>query len=62
MRLLEQIWPSERALFFKNFEKMQAISLYWFVAQQQTGTLRLEKIGLFDVKFSADFNELSLFL
>ena len=41
---------------------MQAISLYWFVAQQQTSTLRLEKIGLFDVKFSADFNELGLFL
>ena len=41
---------------------MQAISLYLFAAQQQTSTLRRQKIGLFDVKYSADFNELSLFL
>ena len=37
-------------MFFKNFEKMQVISLYWFAAQQKTSTLRRQKIGLFDVK------------
>ena len=36
---------------------MQAISLYWFAAQQQTSTLRRQKISLFDVEFSADFND-----
>ena len=41
---------------------MQAISLHWFAAQQQTDTPRRQKIGLFHTKFSADFNELSLFL
>ena len=41
---------------------MQAISLHWFAAQQQTDTPRRQKIGLFDTKFSADFNELSLLL
>ena len=42
---------------------MQAISLYWFAGQQQTSTLRRQKkISLFDVEFSADFNEISLFL
>ena len=40
---------------------MQAILLYWFAAQQQTGTLRRQKIGLLYVKFNAEFNELSLF-
>ena len=40
---------------------MQAISLCWFAAQQQTNTLRRPKIGLFYVKFNAEFNELSLF-
>ena len=33
---------------------MQGILLYWFAAQQ--------KIGLFNAKFSADFNELLSFL
>ena len=47
---------------FKTFEKMQAILLYWFAAQQQTSTLRRQKISLFDAKFSADFNELKSFL
>ena len=40
---------------------MQAILLYWLVAQQQTSTLRQQKIGLFDAKFSADFNDFSIF-
>ena len=40
---------------------MQAISLYWLVAQQQTSTLRQQKIGLFNAKFSADFNDFSFF-
>ena len=48
--------PLERALSFKIFEKMQAISLYWFAAQQQTSTLRRQKIGLFYAKFNAEFN------
>ena len=54
-------WPLERALSFKIFEKMQAILLYWFAAQQQTSTLRRQKIGFFYMKFSAAFNRLSLF-
>ena len=37
-------------MFFKIFEKMLEISLYWFAAQQ-----------FFYVEFSAKFNELSLF-
>ena len=48
--------PLERALSFKIFEKMQAISLYWFAVQQQTSTLRRQKIGLFYAKFNAEFN------
>ena len=40
---------------------MQAVSLYWFAAQQQTSTLRRQKIDFFDVKFNANFNELSIF-
>ena len=52
----------EHALFFKMFEKTQAIFLYWFAAQQQIGTLRRQKFGLFYVEFSAEVNELSLFL
>ena len=45
----------------QNFEKIQAILLYWFAAQQQTSTLRRQKIGLLYVKFHAEFNELSFF-
>ena len=41
---------------------MQAISLYWFAAQQQTSTLKPQKFGFFYAKFSAEFNEISLFL
>ena len=40
---------------------MQAISLYWFPAQQQTGTLRGQTIALFYVKLSTEFDELSFF-
>ena len=47
------------ALFFKIFERTQAISLYWF-AVQQTSTFRRQTFGLFFLKFSAEFNELSL--
>ena len=36
--------------------------LYWFAAQQQISTIKKKKIGLFDVKFSEDFNELLSFL
>ena len=39
---------------------MQAISLYWFAAQQ-TSRLWRQKIDLFHLKFNAEFNELSLF-
>ena len=41
---------------------MQGILLYWFGTQEQTSTLRRQKIGLFDAKFSAGFNELLSFL
>ena len=40
---------------------MQAISLYWFATQQQTSTLTPQKFGFFYAKFSAEFNEISLF-
>ena len=46
---------------FKIFEKMRAILLYWFAAQQQTSTLTWQKFGFFYAKFSAEFNEISLF-
>ena len=49
-------------MFFKNFNKIQAVLLYSVFAQQQTSTLRWQKIAFFDEKFSADFNEFSLFL
>ena len=48
------------ALWFKIFEKMKVISLYWFAAQQQTRTIRRQKIGLFYLKFNAEFNEATL--
>ena len=41
---------------------MQVISLYWFVAQQQTSALTRQKFGFFYAKFSAKFNEISIFL
>ena len=47
-------------IVFKNFEKIQAVSLYWF-APQQTSTVKTAKNGLFYVKFNVEFNELSLF-
>ena len=41
---------------------MQAISLYWFAAQQQTSTLGWQKIGFFNMKFSTEFDDkLSIF-
>ena len=40
---------------------MQTISLYWFAAQQQTSTLARQKSRFFYAKFSAEFNEISLF-
>ena len=40
---------------------MQAISLYWFAAQQQTSTFIWQNFSLFYAKFSAKFNEISLF-
>ena len=38
---------------------MRAFSLYWFAAQE-TNTFRRQKFGMFYLKFSAKFNELSL--
>ena len=40
----------EPALFKNFFEKTQEISLYWFAAQQQISTLRLQKFDWFYVK------------
>ena len=45
---------------FSKFGKKQAVSLYWFVAQQQTSTCSQQNNGLFDAKFSVDFNEIRL--
>ena len=41
---------------------MQGILLYWSAIQEQTSTLRQQKIALFDAKFSAGFDELLSFL
>ena len=41
---------------------MQAVSLCWFAAQQQTSTRTRQKGGFFYAKFSAEINEISLFL
>ena len=35
--------------------------MFWFAAQQQTSALRWQKFDLFDMKFTAGFNEFSLF-
>ena len=43
----------------KLFKNMQAILLYWFAAPQQTSLFRRQEIGLFYVKCSAKFDELS---
>ena len=45
---------------FKIFEKIKVNLLYWFAAQQQTSTFKRQKFGLFYLKFSAEFNELTL--
>ena len=50
-----QYQPLERVLSFKNFEKMQTISLYWLPAQQQTSALRRQNFGFFYVRFNAEF-------
>ena len=52
--------PRARTVF-QCFEKMHAISLHWFIVQQQTSTFRRQNFGFFYVKFSAEFNELNLF-
>ena len=46
-------------MFFRIFEKMQVISLYWFAAQQQTITFRRQNTWHFCLQFRADFNERS---
>ena len=40
---------------------MEAISLDWFAAQQQTSTITRQKFGFFYAKFTEVFNEISLF-
>ena len=40
---------------------MQAISLYWFAALRKTSSFRQQKIWLFYLQFSAEFNDLSLY-
>ena len=49
-------------MFFKNVDKIHAVSLYSVFAQQQTNTLKWKKIVFYDEKFSAEFNEFSFFL
>ena len=46
-----------RVRTFNIFEKAEAISLYWFAAQQQTSTSRPEKFDLSYAKNSPRFNE-----
>ena len=38
---------------------MKAISLYWFVVQQQIITFSCQKFGLFNQKFSTNINKLN---
>ena len=40
----------ECTLLLNFFEKIQAILLYWFAAQQQTSKHRQKKIDWYDVK------------
>ena len=40
---------------------MQAITLYWFAAQQETKALKRQKSGFFYEKLRAQFNEISPF-
>ena len=40
---------------------MLPISLYWFAAQQQSSTLRLQNCACFYIKFNAESNGLGLF-
>ena len=39
---------------------MQAISMYWFAAEQQRSTSSRQKFNFFYLKFSSKFNKLSL--
>ena len=52
--------PLDTTMCFKIFEKVKVISLYWFAAQEQTSTFRQQKFSLFYVKFSAEYNKLTL--
>ena len=47
-------------MFFKNFEKTQPNSLYWFAAEQQTSASRLQNVDFPYVELSHGFKELSL--
>ena len=40
----------------KLLKKIPVILLYWFPAQQNTSTLRCQKQGFFDLKFSVEPN------
>ena len=42
------------------FLKKEVISMYWFVAQQQSSAFRRQKDDLFYLKFSAESNGFSL--
>ena len=48
-----------RALRFEISKKMTVISLYWFAAQQQTSTCRLQKSSSIYPKFSVEESELT---
>ena len=48
------------ALCFEISEKMKVISQCWFAAQLQTSTFKRRKLGLFYLKFSAEFQSLKI--
>ena len=48
-------------MFLKTFEKMQATSLYWFAAQQQTSSFKRQESGFFYASFSSELNEIIMF-
>ena len=45
--------------WFKTFEKIPVISLYWFALQKQTSIFRRQIYGLFYSKFSEKIFELN---
>ena len=49
-----------RTVFWNLLEKVLANSLYWFATHHQSSLFRKEKLRLFYLKFSAEFNEISL--